>query len=69
MEIYTITIMILFSIILSYSVKVNKVFKTFDRTSNLIDNNGHLYSKINEIINNFKNYNLLIPEEEIMYKF
>ena len=70
MGISTITVIILFSIILSYSVKVNKaVKKTFDRASDLIENNANLYNKINEIIKDFKNYNLTTPEEEIMSNF
>ena len=70
MGISTVTVIVLFSIILSYSVKINKdVKKTFDRASDLINNNAHLYSKIDETINDFKNYSLPIPEEELMINF
>ena len=70
MGISTVTVIVLFSIILSYSVKINKdVKKIFDRASDLINNNAHLYSKIDETINDFKNYSLPIPEEELMINF
>ena len=61
------TVFVLFTIILAYSVKVNKaVKKTFDRASDLIKNNNELYSKIDNAINNLtKIENITIPYDEL----
>lgn len=66
----SLTVFILFTIILSLSVKVNNsVKKTFNRASELINDNSNLYSKISETVIDFKNYNLTIPDEELMSSF
>ena len=62
----SITVFILFTIILAFSVKVNKaVKKTFDRASDLIKNNKNLYNKIDQAIINLKDINITIPYEEL----
>ena len=66
----SITVFILFTIILAYSVNVNNsVKKTFDRASELINYNSKLYTKINETVTDFKSNNLTIPDEELMSSF
>lgn len=66
----TLIVFILFTIILVYSVKTNNaVSTTFDRASELINNNKYLYSKINETITFFDNRNLTTPDKELMNSF
>ena len=66
----TLVVFILFTIILVYSVKTNNaVSTTFDRASELINNNKYLYSKINETITFFDNRNLTTPDKELMNSF
>lgn len=61
----SITVFILFTIILSYSVKVNKaVKKTFDYASDLITDNDKLYTQINNTVNKFEEKKIAIPYEE-----
>ena len=61
----SILVFILFSIILAYSVKVNKAVKnTFDKASDLIKNNEKLYSQINNTVIKFKENKIAIPYEE-----
>ena len=66
----SIIVFILFTIILAYSVKVNNsINKSFDKASELINSNSNLYSKISEVVNNFKSYNLTVPDEDLMSSF
>lgn len=66
----TLTIFILFTIILADSVKTyNAVKKTFDRASDLINNNDRLYGEISKTINFYKNNNLTTPDNELMESF
>lgn len=66
----SIIIFVLFTIILVYSVKTNNsVNNTFDRASELINNNAKLYSKISETVDFFKKENLTIPDDELMKSF
>ena len=66
----SLTVFILFTIILALSVKVNKaVKKTFDRASELINYSSNLYNKINGTVTFFKNNNLNIPDDELMSSF
>ena len=66
----TIVVFILFTIILVYSVKINNdVNTTFDRASELINNNAYLYTKISETIEAFKNLKLNTPDNELMNSF
>lgn len=61
---------ILFTIILVYSVKTNNSVKeTFDRASELINNNKDLYSKISNTIKDFNKRNLTTPDKELMDSF
>ena len=70
MVISSITLFILFTIILAYSVKTNNAVKgTFDKASLLINNNDELYNKITDTVDFFKSKNLPIPEEELMNSF
>ena len=66
----TLVVFILFTIILVYSVKTNNaVNKTFDRASELINNNEYLYIKINNTIKEFNKRNLTTPDKELMDSF
>ena len=66
----TLTLFILFTIILSLSVKTNNAVKdTFDRASELIKNNERLYGKITETIDFYENNNLTTPDSELMDSF
>ena len=61
----SITVFILFTIILAYSIKVNKAVKnTFDKASDLIKNNEKLYSQIDNTVKSFEQKNIIIPYEE-----
>lgn len=70
MGLSTLSVLILFTILLVYSVKTNKDVKaTFDRASDLIDNNEELYSKLSEIIQYYSEKGLNIPDSELMTSF
>jgi hypothetical protein len=45
------------------------VKKTFDRASDLIDNNDRLYGEISKTIDFYKKYNLTTPDSELMESF
>ena len=63
-------VFILFTIILAYSVKVNKAVKnTFDKASELINNNDNLYGNISKIVDDFKKVKLTVPDDELMNSF
>ena len=65
-----ITIFILFTIILSNSIKINNaVEKTFDRASELIETKDNVYQNIMETISSYKEFNMTVPEETLMNSF
>ena len=65
----TIAVFTLFTIILVYSVKINNaVNETFDRASELINNNK-LYERISDTIQYFNSKNLTTPDKELMVSF
>ena len=68
--ILTLVIFILFTIILVYSVKTNNAVKyTFNKASDLIDNNEKLYSEISKTIDFYKSKNLSTPDNELIESF
>lgn len=70
MIISTIALFVLYTIILVYSVKINNAVKsTFNRASELIENNEKLYSKITGTIDYFKTLNLATPEDALLNNF
>ena len=66
----TITLFILFTIILSDSIKINNaVEETFDRASELIETKDNIYQEITKTIAYYKKLDLTTPEESLMNSF